>query len=468
MSHTEAVKNKRSRSGGNGGESVPALFARYVSLNVMGMIGLSCYILADTFFVSKALGAAGLASLNLAISVYSIISAAGLMFGIGGATRFAILKTQGEEEEANRVFTWTAAMGLLAGLIFAFLGVFFAGRIAVRLGANSETLEMTSTYLRVILCFAPCFILNNVVLAFVRNDRNPALSMAAMLTGSMGNVILDYLFMFPLSMGIFGAAFATGLAPVMSLGVLSLHFIKKKNTFHPAAVRPELRRSGAVLMPGLSSFITEVSSGIVLIVFNLVILNLAGNTGVAAYGIVANLALVVIAVFTGIAQGIQPLASTGYGRGDGRMLWQVVRYAVGLAVFLAASVYLIVCLFTEPIVHIFNSEGNRELVAIAKTGIRLYFTGFLFAGTNILAAAFLSAVMRPKLAFIISVTRGGAVIIPLVLLLSLAFGMEGVWLSFTLSEFITCLLSVGGVVKCRAELFGKSKISYGNEAKNTV
>lgn len=468
MFHTGAEKNEQSRSGGKGGESVPALFARYVSLNVMGMIGLSCYILADTFFVSKALGAAGLASLNLAISVYSIISASGLMFGIGGATRFAILKTQGEEEEANRVFTWTAVMGLLAGLIFAFLGLFFSGSIAAGLGADSETLEMTGTYLKVILCFAPCFILNNVGLAFVRNDRNPALSMAAMLTGSMGNILLDYLFMFPLSMGIFGAAFATGLAPVMSLGVILLHFIKKKNTFCPAAVRPGFRRSGAILMPGLSSFITEISSGIALIVFNLVILNLAGNTGVAAYGIVANLALVVIAVFTGISQGIQPLSSTGYGRGDGRMLRQVVRYSAGLAVFLAAAIYLIVFLFTAPIVHIFNSEGNPALAAIASAGIRLYFTGFFFAGINILAAAFLSAVMRPKLAFIISVTRGGAVMIPLVLLLSLAFGMEGVWLSFPLSEFITCLLSLGGVMKCGAELFGRSKISCGNEDGNTV
>ena len=359
-------------------------------------------------------------------------------------------------------------MGLFAGLIFAFLGVFFSGSIAAGLGADSETLEMTGTYLKVILCFAPCFILNNVGLAFVRNDRNPALSMAAMLTGSMGNIVLDYLFMFPLSMGIFGAAFATGLAPVMSLGVISLHFIKKKNTFCPAAVRPGFRRSGAILMPGLSSFITEISSGIALIVFNLVILNLAGNTGVAAYGIVANLALVVIAVFTGISQGIQPLSSTGYGRGDGRMLRQVVRYSAGLAVFLAAAIYLIVFLFTAPIVHIFNSEGNPALAAIASAGIRLYFTGFFFAGINILAAAFLSAVMRPKLAFIISVTRGGAVMIPLVLLLSLAFGMEGVWLSFPLSEFITCLLSLGGVMKCGAELFGRSKISCGNEDGNTV
>ena len=116
------IKNRKKEGGKH--DSVPVLFTRYVSLNVMGMIGLSCYILADTYFVSKALGASGLASLNLAISVYSIISATGLMFGIGGATRFAILKTQGEDEEASRVFTWTAVMGLITGLIFAALGLF--------------------------------------------------------------------------------------------------------------------------------------------------------------------------------------------------------------------------------------------------------------------------------------------------------------------------------------------------------
>ena len=442
-----SVTREERKKEGERNDSVRMLFARYVSLNVMGMIGLSCYILADTFFVSKALGASGLASLNLAISVYSIISAAGLMFGIGGATRFAILKTQGEEKEASRVFTWTAVMGLMTGLIFALLGLFFSGAIALKLGADQETFGMTDTYLKVILCFAPCFILNNVILAFVRNDRNPALSMAAMLTGSMGNVVLDYLFMFPLSMGIFGAAFATGLAPLMSLAVLSQHFIKKKNTFRVKAVRPELRRSKAILMPGLSSFITEVSSGIVLIAFNLVIIGLAGNTGVAAYGIIANLALVVIAVFTGIAQGIQPLASTGYGRGDKKMLGQVMWYAAGLAVILAVSVYIAVSLFSEPIIHIFNSEGNQALVPIARSGIRLYFTGFLFAGINILAAAFLSAVMQPKMAFIISVVRGGAAILPLMLILSRIWGMNGVWLSFPLAELVTCILSVGGVWK---------------------
>lgn len=434
------------------GKGIAAQFTRYVSLNVMGMVGLSCYILADTYFVSKALGAAGLASLNLAISIYSIISATGLMFGIGGATRFAILRAQGEGKESDRVFTWTAVLGLMAGFLFAAAGILFSEQMARMLGADRETLQMTRTYLRVVMCFAPCFILNNVVLAFVRNDRNPGLSMTAMLIGSIGNVLLDYYFMFPLSMGIFGAAFATGLAPVMSLCVLSFHFIRKRSSFCPVAVRPEIRRSMAILTPGLSSFITEVSSGIVLIVFNLIIARLAGNTGLAAYGIVANLALVVIAVFTGIAQGIQPLASAGYGKGDFKMLRQVLRYSAVLSVTIAVVVYMTVSLLSGPIIHLFNSEGNQALAPIAQSGIRLYFTGFLFAGINILAAAFLSAVMQPKLAFIISVIRGGAVIIPLVLLLSMIAGMNGVWISFPIAELITCAVSVTGVVKSGHDL----------------
>ncbi len=171
-----------------------------------------------------------------------------------------------------------------------------------------------------------------------------------------------------------------------------------------------------------------------------------GNTGVAAYGIVANLALVVIAVFTGIAQGIQPLASTGYGRDDKKMLGQVLDMPRDWLI-LAVSVYIVVSLFSDPIIHIFNSEGNQALIPIARSGIRLYFTGFLFAGINILAAAFLSAVMQPKLAFIISVVRGGAAILPMVLVLSRIFGMNGVWLSFPLAEFITRIISVGGSVE---------------------
>lgn len=418
-------------------------FCRYVSLNVLGMVGLSCYILADTFFISKALGAKGLASLNLAISIYSIIHATGLMFGIGGATRYTVLKARGEEEEADRTFTQTILAGLAAGGVFLAAGLLAAGPLALVLGADEATFVLTETYLRTILCFSPCFILNNILLAFVRNDGNPRLSMAAMLAGSISNIVLDYLFIFPLSLGMFGAAFATCLAPLISIGVLSLHVVEKKNRFHLVLCRLRLRRLGNVLSLGISSFITEVSSGLVLIVFNLVILGIAGNTGLAAYGIVANVALVAAAVFTGVAQGIQPLASLGYGTNDRKLLSMLLGHTLVLSLLLAAVIYGFILACSDNIIAVFNSDGIAELAAIAENGFRLYFSGFFFAGANIAMAAFFSASGRPGAAFAIAITRGCVAILPFVLLLPNMFGMEGVWLSFVAAEAVaSCITAI--------------------------
>lgn len=425
-------------------------FFRYVGLNVMGMIGLSCYILADTYFVSKALGTSGLAALNLAISVYSVINATGLMMGAGGGTRFSIFRFQGHEREAGQVFTRTVVLALAAGGVFLLAGLLCAPVLAAVLGADGDTMDNTVVYLRVILCFAPCFIMNNTLLAFVRNDGNPKLSMAAMLTGSLANIALDYLFMFPFSMGMSGAAFATGLAPVISMGVLALHLSGKKSSLSIVRRRWSLREAVSILSPGVSSFITELSSGIVLMMFNLIILSLAGNTGVAAYGIVANLALVVTAVFTGIAQGMQPLASRSYGAGDGKTLKLVFRYGAILSIVLAAGIYACANSWWQGIIAIFNSEGSQELVPIARRGIQLYFAGFLFAGINIVSAAFLSAVTETGKAFAISIVRGCLAIIPLAFLLPGIWGMDGVWLAFVLAEALACLVSVWGIRRAGA------------------
>ena len=266
-------------------------FYKYISLNVLGMLGLSCYILADTFFISKRLGADGLTALNLAISVYSIINGLGLMLGIGGATRFCYLSGTERGAEGKSGVHASAAAGITVGLVLLFLGFTASDAVAKILGAEGVIQEMTGSYLKTILGFAPFFIVNNILIAFVRNDGSPRLSMAAMLTGSFSNILLDYVFLFPLNMGIFGAALATGFAPVISIGLLSLHFIRGKNRFTWSFDQRALgRRVLDICSLGISAFINELSSAVVLIVFNLLILRLAGNTGVAAYGIVANLA----------------------------------------------------------------------------------------------------------------------------------------------------------------------------------
>jgi len=416
-------------------------FLKYVSLNVLGMIGLSCYILADTFFISNALGANGLAALNFSISIYCMINGAGLMIGMGGATKYTILKAQNKHKEANAIFTHTFGSGLGVGIVLAVIGMFFTIPIAKLLGADESTLPMTVTYLTTILCFSPCFILNNVLIAFVRNDGNPKLSMVAMLLGSFSNIVLDYIFIFPLGMGMFGAAFATGLAPVISMGVLSLHILKKHNGFKLVKSKVSIKYIGDILSLGLSAFITEVSSGLVLIIFNLVILRLEGNIGIAAYGIVANFALVVTAIFTGIAQGIQPLASNGYGTKDQKLLKHVLCYAFILSLGFATIVYILVFIGSNHIIAAFNSENNMTLIPIARKGFQLYFVGFFFAGMNIIACAFLSAIEEAQKAFLISSMRGGIAIIPLVFILSNWLGMNGVWLSFVFAEAMTAVFT---------------------------
>ncbi|MGB3160306.1 MAG: MATE family efflux transporter [Carnobacterium sp.] len=421
--------------------SVLQKFIKYTSVNILGMIGLSLYILADTYFVSKALGSTGIASLNLSISIYSIIHGLGLMIGIGGATKFIILKTQ-KNEKANHVFSTSLKVGLMVAVVLILTGIFASEQLAISLGADSLTLPLTQTYLTTILVFAPFFIVNNILLAFVRNDNNPNLSMIAMLVGSFSNIVLDYIFIFIFNMGIFGAAFATGLAPIISIGVLIVHFVYKNNTFKLIRNKLELSLVYDIFSLGLSSFIIEVSSAVALITFNIVILRLEGNEGVAAYAIVANLALVANAIFTGLAHGAQPLISNYFGLKELDKLKKTRTYALITSVLIASIIYAVTLVFSESMIQVFNSENNSHVAQLADTGLKFYFLGFFFAGINIVVTMVLSATENIREALSISLSRGLIFIIPIVLLTSYYWDMVGVWLAFVITELIVTAIVI--------------------------
>lgn len=373
-------------------ETLLSEFFRYVILNICGMIGLSCYILADTYFISNGLGVNGLTALNLAIPIYSFIHGSGLMFGMGGATKYSIYRGQKKYENADKFFSNTICIMSILAVIFVLTGIFFSEKLTKLLGADKDVFHMTKTYLQVILLFAPAFIANDTLICFVRNDGNPKLSMIAMLTGSFSNIILDYIFIFPLNMGILGAVLATGLAPVISLIVLSRHWFTKQNQFHLVRANLSFRLTRTIISLGIPSFIAEMASGIVIIVFNAIILNLQGNIGVAAYGVVANLSLVVISIYTGIAQGTQPILSRVYGYGERDSQKQILKYALKTMLVISCGIYLFLLLSASPIVSVFNSVQNVQLQQIAVTGLKLYFTAIPFVGFNIILSAYFTVI----------------------------------------------------------------------------
>ena len=416
----------------------PGEFRRYAAPGVLGMIGISCYILADTFFVAKGTGSLGLAALNIAIPAYNLMNGLGLMVGVGGATHYSLCRAQGDAAEADRTFTHTLLLGLCIALLFVLTGTFGVVPLSRLLGANAETLDMTAVYLRLLLCFAPFFVTNNIMIAFVRNDGEPGRAMAGMIAGSLFNIVFDWVFIFPCGLGMFGAALATGASPLVSLLVLSGHLRRPSRGFHLRRERLRPRLLPRICAPGLSSLVSELASGITLLLINLVLLRIAGNTAVAAYGVIANLALVESAIFTGLSTGVQPLISRSAEADRRRLLC----WTVTTALVISALMYVLVFVFASPITAVFNSEHDPALAACAVPGLRIYFAGFLAACINIIAAAYFSAAGQASRGFIISLVRSIIAIPPVLFALSALLGVTGVWLTFPAVEALACVLSL--------------------------
>ncbi len=417
-------------------------FFRCASLSVLGMLGLSCYILADTYFISARLGAEGLAALNLALPVYNLIHGCGLMTGMGGAALHSLAMSRNDAARGSMVFTHALAAGGILSLLFFLLGVFAADAITSMLGADDAAFAMSRTYLRMLLLCAPFFISNDILLGFVRSDGAPRLAMTAMLTGSFANILLDCLFIFPLNLGMFGAVFATCLAPLISILVMSLHFLRRRNSFRPVRPRADRALTGKLLAAGFPSLVTEFSSGIVIAAFNFLMLRTAGNLGVAAYGVTANISLVVIAVFTGIGQGGQPVLSRHYGCGEQKKLRAVLRCAFVSTAVLALLLFAAILAAAPWIASVFNARNDPQLQSLAVQGLRLYFIGAPAAGLNILLSLYFACTDAPQYGTLLSLLRGFFLILPAAFLLSALLGTTGIWLAFPAAEGLTFLAAL--------------------------
>ncbi len=434
--------------------SAEQLFFKYVFQNICGMIGISAYILADTFFIARAEGANGLTALNLVLPIYSIIFAIGSMIGVGSATKFKIHRARGEKV-ADMYFTNALLFCLLFGVLFVSLGISIPHKIVAILGGDATISALGTPYTRIFMIFSPFFMWNYVFTTFVRNDGSPTISMAATLLSSLFNIVMDYVLMFPCGLGMTGAALATAFSPIVGILICCLHFFTKQNSIRLILIKPSLQKLISSCQLGIAAFVGEISGGVITVAFNFIILALAGNDGVAAYGIVANTAIVATAIFNGIAQGSQPLFSDYYGKNDQHAIRKTSILSAVSALVLASLIIIFVCLFAPAIVDIFNSEQNAQLALYAVPGIRLYFIGFLFAGFNIVCTGYFSATAQALAAGITSLLRGFIAIIGCAFLLSFLFGMNGVWCAFAVAEFITALVAVFFLVP---KLFAQSRL----------
>ena len=412
--------------------SIRHKFAAYVSKDIFGMIGISAYVLADTFFIALAEGADGIAALNLVLPVYGLIYAVGAMIGAGAATRFAIDRVTRKESEGylSEAVEWI----LIASVPFILIGAFLPERLLILLGATGNVIAAGTDYSRIFLLFTPLFMLNYAATSFTRNDADPTLSMAATIASSLFNIAGDYVLMFPLHLGMSGAALATALSPLLSISICMAHLKKPGNTLVLQKCALSVRRLLSFCRIGVCAFVAEISGGFTTLIFNFLILGIAGNTGVAAYGVVANTAIVANSIFNGISQGAQPLLSDSCARGQYKETGRILRMAVLTALFFAVVISVFMLADAPAVSGVFNTEGDSALSAIAVPGLRIYFAGYVFAGFNIVCMGYFAATDRGREAFITSILRGFVIISLMAYTLSKVLGMNGIWLSFPVAE----------------------------------
>ena len=416
-------------------------FFRYVLQNVAGMIGISLYILADTYFIAAAGGADGITVLNLALPIYGLIFGAGSMIGVGSATRFSIKRAQGQDD-VDHYFTHALFWDGLISLPLILLGIFAPKMVIKVMGGDPMIMELGESYFRIFLIGSPAFMMNYVFTAFARNDGAPTIAMTASLLASLFNIVFDYIFMFPMGLGMTGAALATMVSPMITMAGCCVHYFGKKNTVRFQWKRPSLDLLFSCCQLGLSGFVGEMAASVTTIIFNFLLLDLTGNIGVAAYGIVANLSLVAMAIFNGVAQGAQPLLSRCYGSGDQNGVKKLLRWGIYMTLAIEGLMVAGCWGFTDGLVAIFNSEGNETLRVYAYDALRLYFLGYLAAGLNTMLVTYFSSTGKPKPAFIASMLRGAVAISGSAIILSAVLGLNGVWLSFLSAELITLLVSL--------------------------
>lgn len=432
-------------------DDIKKTFFRYLIPSVGGMLGISLYVLGDTMIVGRALGGQGLAALNISIPIINVFNGLGLLFGIGGATALSISRGRKEYQDVNNIFSISMIMAFVIGITLTLIRVFFLDELVLLLGASGDTFQMSKDYLGVLMSFSVMFLLNTALTVFVRNDGSPRLAMWAMLTGSIVNVILDYVFIFKFKWGMAGGALATGISPILGLIILSRHFITKKNRIKLVLPKINFNMLRRIVGNGGSSFIVELSAGIVIFSFNQSLASITGDIGISAYSIIANLSLLFAAIFTGIGQGIQPIISYNFGADRMDNVYEAVRLGIYTSLGLGVLFYGIGLLFPRFLVSLFV-KADPELMKMAVRGINLYFAGFVLMGLNITLTSFIQSKEHARTSLMISLFRGFIFIILILAILPKTIGIDGVWLTFPMAELFTTIVSTYQFKKYRKAL----------------
>ena len=427
----------------------PGVLLKFAVPNMIMMVFLSLYTIVDGMFIARLCGEVALSSANMYYPLNSVELATGIMLGTGGSAVIAKKMGEGKHAEAREEFTLLSTVALLVGIAFSAVCIPNLDAIFAVLGVSDLQYGFSSEYARTLLWFSPLLLLQLFYQFLFITAGKPHLGLALTITGGVSNMVLDWLFMGPMNLGIGGASVATGIGYAVTAVFGLFYFtLNRRGTLYYTRFSLKLRFLGKVCTNGSSEMCSNLSIGVTTFLFNLIFLELWGESGVAAIAILSYSQFVFSSVFLGFSMGIAPVVSYQYGAGEEAELRKLFRFSLlfvllcSLAVFLTARLSIAACL------SVFTAPGS-EVYRIALEGFPIYSLQFLFMGTSLFASAFFTALGNGSVSAAISFSRTFLFLVAGLLLLPALFGKIGVWCAVPAAEVLGIFVSVFFLLRMR-------------------
>lgn len=406
------------------------------------MVFTSIYSVVDGLFVSNYVGKDPYTALNLIWPLIMGMGALGFMMGSGGSAIVAKTLGEGKSEDARRYFSMVVYVTIIGSLLLSAIGLIFIRPISIALGSTEELLPYSMLYGRILLISLTFFMLQNVFQSFFATAEKPKLGLLIIVIAGVSNMILDYVFIVVFQWGLAGAAIATAVSQVIGGGIPLFYFLRHNSSLLRLVVtRFEPRPLWKTCTNGSSELMTNLSSSLVNILYNLQLMKLTGQDGVAAFGTIMYVFFIFIAIYIGYAMGCAPLIGYHYGAGNHKELKNLLTKSLVLMGILGVLLTIAAEVLAAPLSKLFVGY-DPELYALTCHAFRLYAFSFLVTGFNIYGSAFFTALNNGGFSAAISFLRTLLFQVAMIYLLPIFFDLDGIWLAVTAAECLTLVITI--------------------------
>lgn len=435
-------------------------FIKYLLPSVAAMWVFSLYTMIDGIFVSRGVGPVALAAVNISMPFVNFIFALSMLFSTGVSTVIAIYLGQNKLDKAREAFSFNVLCIIVVSISITIISLINIDKITLFLGATDATFQLVKDYLKIIMIFNAFFIISYCLEVLSKTDGFPHLSIIGMIISAVTNIVLDFIFVILLGFGIKGAAFATIISQGVSCLFFLIHFLSSRGKLQFVKFKINFEMLKRILYIGFPDAITELTSGVVILLFNQTILKYIGEDGIITYSIISYVNTLVIMTMIAITQGMQPLSSYHYGKNENNVVKKLLKMSIKTIAFSSIFIFMLCIVFANPIVSIFLKGQSPELFAYSVSSFRIFSITFLVLGFNVLTSGYFASIEKTFDATIISLSRGLVLITIVLIAMTSLFGEKGIWISTLISELLCLIISI--------TLLYKNKLSFKKTFDKTI